>query len=205
MSDSRPLLFLVSENQHKLLEVSELVGNHFRVTSAVRQFPGLVLGVEDGLTFRANALKKLAPAFALTGRGWFAAEDSGLCCAGIGGLPGITSARFAGPGGGDPERRTKLLARLKNDRAAFFITSLAVLDPKGRVLFFEGRAHGDITREEHGEGGFGYDPLFRPWGQGRTYGEMSATEKNRFSHRARAFQALVQFLKTTCHERSEAR
>jgi XTP/dITP diphosphohydrolase len=124
------------------------------------------------------------------------ADDSGLEVDALAGAPGVFSSRYAGPEGDDAANRRKLLADLAGApvRTARFRTVLAFADDAG-VRFFEGVCEGVVAAEEAGAGGFGYDALFRPSeGDGRTFAEMTAAEKNRISHRGRAVEAFATFL-----------
>jgi XTP/dITP diphosphohydrolase len=127
------------------------------------------------------------------------ADDSGLQVDALGGAPGIYSARYAGPGAGDEDRRRKLLAELGDTpiekRAARFRCAVAIAYPDGRVDVAEGTCEGTITLEPRGENGFGYDPIFYLPELGCTMAQLPAETKNRLSHRARAFQAAQPLLK----------
>lgn len=146
---------------------------------------------EEGIDFGAIALAK-ARAYA----GWSGlptlAEDSGLVVPALGGLPGVRSARWAGPG--DADRIRHLLERMRGlvgeDRRAFFISAVAVFLPSGKHRVVEGRLEGEILTESRGAGGFGYDPVFFLPEAGKTLAEMETAEKNAVSHRSRAFRAL---------------
>ena len=146
---------------------------------------------EDRDTLRGNAEKKARALYDHTGEASLA-DDTGLEVDALGGAPGVRSARYAGPDADDAANRQRLLAALAetDDRAARFRTVLAYADASG-VRFFDGVCEGAITREESGEGGFGYDSLFVPAsGDGRTFAQMDAAEKNGISHRGRALDAL---------------
>ena len=147
---------------------------------------------EDADTLEGNAEKK---ARALWDHAALPAlaDDTGLEVDALDGAPGVYSARFAGPGADADANRRKLLADLAGaeTRAARFRTVLAYADADG-VRTFEGVCEGLIATEESGTAGFGYDSVFRPAeGDGRTFAEMTADEKNRISHRGRALDAFV--------------
>ena len=151
---------------------------------------------EDRDTLRGNAEKKARALFAHTGEPSLA-DDTGLEVDALGGAPGVHSARYAGPEADDAANRQRLLAALAetDDRDARFRTVLAYADETG-VQYFDGVCEGTITREESGDGGFGYDSIFVPAsGDGRTFAQMDAAEKNRISHRGRALDAFVAWLK----------
>lgn len=125
------------------------------------------------------------------------ADDTGLEVTALNGEPGVYSARYAGPQRSAEDNVQKLLRELQGhaDRSANFRTVVALVLPGGAVHEFAGAVEGVITETTTGTGGFGYDPVFRPLeGDGRTFAEMSTTEKNRMSHRARAVAGLVAFL-----------
>lgn len=151
---------------------------------------------ENGKTFAENAqIKAQAVSEFLRGKGIEAtviADDSGLEVHALDGAPGIYSARFAGEHGNSLANNEKLLRELENfvDRAAHFVTVLCILQPDGSEYFVEGECRGTILREFRGTEGFGYDPLFVPEGETRTFAEMSVEEKQNLSHRGRAIAKL---------------
>ena len=152
--------------------------------------------VEDADNLRGNADKKARALARHTGLPALA-DDTGLEVDALGGAPGVYSARFAGPDADDAANRRKLIADLDGvaDRAARFRTVLVFVDRDGQALAFDGVCEGVITEGEVGDGGFGYDALFRPAdGDGRTFAQMSTAEKNRISHRGRALDAFVAWL-----------
>ena len=112
------------------------------------------------------------------------------------GEPGVRSARYATDGHDDEANKRLLLERMQGveNRAAQFRTAVALI-VDGKEYLFEGIVRGDIACEEHGAGGFGYDPLFLPEGGALTFAEMSAEAKNEISHRGRAVRKLAEFLK----------
>lgn len=153
---------------------------------------------EDADTLRGNAEKKARALHAHTGTPSLA-DDTGLKVDALDGAPGVRSARFAGDDADDEANRRKLLADLAGtpSRTARFHTVLAYADDAG-VRFFDGVCEGLVATEESGTGGFGYDSVFRPTGgDGRTFAEMSAEEKNRISHRGRALDAFADWLGET--------
>jgi len=175
---------LASGNAHKLEELSaalpgwelELLGDH--------EFPP-----EDGDTYVANARVKARFGRGLvTGAAWVLGEDSGIEVEGLGGRPGVHSARFAA---GDPVGR--LLAELDGveARSARYVCELVALAPDGTEKRSTGTLEGRIAKEPRGSEGFGYDPIFVPAGEGRTVAELGDEWKRRNSHRARAAQALL--------------
>ncbi|MGZ6988307.1 MAG: RdgB/HAM1 family non-canonical purine NTP pyrophosphatase, partial [Thermoanaerobaculia bacterium] len=159
--------------------------------------PGKPQAVEDGATFRDNALIKARAAAAATML-VTVAEDAGLEVDVLGGRPGVRSARFAGEGATDAQNNAALLKALEEvedgQRTARFRCVTVLIDPwaegAAREIVVEGSCEGRIARAPRGGGGFGYDPLFLVTGLGRTMAELSEAEKNRVSHRARAMTAL---------------
>ena len=127
------------------------------------------------------------------------ADDSGLVVPALGGAPGPKSARYAGPDASDADRVQKLLAELRagnvSDRRARFVCTLALAGRGCVQAVFSGQAEGLLLEAPRGSGGFGYDPIFLYAPLGKTFSEISREEKNRFSHRGRAFQKLLAFLK----------
>jgi len=144
-------------------------------------------------TLEENAIEKSSTIFAMTATSCFS-EDTGLEVSVLNGEPGVHSARYAG-GRSSEENIDKLLSRLegKSDRSAQFRTVISLIW-NGEQHLFEGICKGRITTERTGSGGFGYDPVFIPEGSDKTFGQMEANEKNRFSHRKKAADQLVLFL-----------
>ena len=152
--------------------------------------------VEDAGTLVGNARLKARAIHAATGRA-AVADDTGLEVAALGGAPGVDTAVYAGEGCTDAENRRKLLGALTGagDRAARFVTVILVAWPDGSETVVQGVCDGRIAEAERGERGFGFDPLFVPDdGDGRTFAEMTAAEKNAVSHRGRAFRELAAVL-----------
>lgn len=187
-------LVFATNNAHKVSEVKEILGDQFeiRTLSEVGIFDDIP---ETAETFQGNALQKARYIHDKLGVDCFA-DDTGLEVDILGGAPGVHSARYA-TDGHDFEANKKLLLKNMGDadnRKADFRTVVAlILD--GKEYLFEGRVDGTITREERGEGGFGYDPLFVPDGYDISFAEMSSGEKNAISHRGRAIQKLAEFLR----------
>ena len=147
---------------------------------------------EIGKTYAENASLK-AGVFAEHFQIWAIGDDTGLEVDALDGAPGLHSARLAGPGGSDGDRRKTLLSLLgahSRPWTARFRCVVALAGPEGGIDLAEGACEGEIIPDERGDGGFGYDPIFLIKGFGRTMAEISPEEKNRVSHRARAVQAL---------------
>ena len=189
-----------SRNAHKAREIADILsknlGFEFRVlTLDDIGFEGEI--VEDGATFEENALIKARAAYEKSGIPSFA-DDSGLEVDALDGAPGIYSARYASTDGkdADDEENNKLL--LKNlegvtDRTARFVSAVAFVDSDGDFTL-RGEVEGDILHEKQGNGGFGYDPLFFCREADCCFGILPAEEKNKISHRFRAFSALAEIL-----------
>jgi XTP/dITP diphosphohydrolase len=188
-----------THNPGKLREIHELLAP-YRVVAVGAAELGLSEPEETGLTFRENAALKAATAARASGEPALA-DDSGLCVEALGGAPGIYSARWAGEAKDFYSAMRRIEAQLGAAHApkpwrAHFISALALAWPDGRVDAFEGRVDGELVFPPRGTAGFGYDPIFRPDGHNRTFGEMTAEEKHglprdgslALSHRARAFQ-----------------
>ena len=189
-------LIVATRNVHKLREIGAMLSGRY-----------LVLGLddigcsddipEDGDTFEANAAAK-----ALWVRSRYGvdciADDSGLEVDALGGAPGVHSARYAGTAHDDAANNARLLRELQGvaDRSARFRTVLALVRGDRDPLFFSGSIEGSILETPRGDGGFGYDPLFRPDGWNCTFAEGTPEAKNAVSHRRRALDKLVEFLDT---------
>jgi XTP/dITP diphosphohydrolase len=192
----RPRLVLATANPHKLIELTRiLAADHVDVDLAgLSQFPGAPDVAETGATFAANALLKARAVAAFTGLP-SVADDSGLCCDAMNGMPGVLSARWSGRHGADAENLRLLLAQLSEvpdeRRGAHFTCVAALVLPSGPETLSEGTLTGRLIREPRGTGGFGYDPIFVPDGGERTTAEMSPAEKDAISHRGRAFRGLA--------------
>ena len=150
---------------------------------------------ENGSTFAENARIKAEAVCRATGM-TAVADDSGLCVDALGGAPGVYSARYAGENATDSDRIDKLLRELEGvpagARGARFVSAVCVCFPGGRTVEVHGVCEGSIAFERHGDGGFGYDPVFMV-GE-RSFGELSAEEKDALSHRGNALRALKEKL-----------
>ena len=186
-------IVFATNNAHKLDEVRQVVGNRFDIVS-LREC-GITEDIpENEPTLEGNALSKARYIHARTGLDCFA-DDTGLEVDALGGEPGVRSARYATDGHDDEANKRLLLERLSGteNRAAQFRTAVALI-LNGEEYLFEGIVRGTIATEQHGEGGFGYDPLFYPEGGDRTFAQMTGEEKNAISHRGRAVRKLAEFL-----------
>ena len=196
-------------NPGKIREAAEILGEGFELVTPAEM--GITEDLpETGNTLRANSMQKADYIYKKTGMNCFA-DDSGLEVDILGGAPGVETARYAGPQRNADANIDKLLDEMarrekeaamartnglstsKAQRTARFRTAI-VLIMGDEVHTFEGKVEGHILTERHGVGGFGYDPIFKPDEADCAFGEMSAEEKNRISHRGRAVAKLTEFL-----------
>ena len=191
--DRKMKLVFATNNAHKLREVSQVVGDKFTLVTPRE------CGIDEDIpeeqpTLEGNALQKARYIYARTGLDCFA-DDTGLEVDALGGEPGVRSARYATDGHDDEANKRLLLERMQGveARGAQFRTAIALIIG-GKEYLFEGIVRGNITTEEQGEGGFGYDPLFVAEGHSLSFAEISAEEKNAISHRGRAVRKLAEFL-----------
>lgn len=190
----REIVF-ATNNQHKLSEMRAIIGDRFTVRSLAE------IGCHEDIpetadTLEGNALMKARYVKEKYGYDCFA-DDTGLMVDALGGAPGVYSARYAGPSH-DSVANTRLL--LKNlegttDRSARFVTVIALI-MGGETLTFEGAVEGEILPVPDGDGGFGYDPVFKPRESAVSFARMSAEDKNSISHRGRATRKLIDYLST---------
>ncbi len=183
---------LATHNAHKVGELRRILGDRLGGHElAAYDGPD---PVEDADTFEGNALIKARAAFDHTGLPSIA-DDSGIAVDALGGAPGIHSARYAGMRD-DGDNLRLLLANLEGvaDRRARFVCAAALVDADGEFVV-RGEWPGEVLAAPAGEGGFGYDPVFRPDGETRSAAELSPAEKDADSHRARAFGLLVEELR----------
>jgi XTP/dITP diphosphohydrolase len=199
VSGGEPLVLVVaSANRDKVAEIAAILRQALDVEILPRpdSVPDVV---EDGETLLDNARLKARALLAATGTA-SVADDTGLEVDALGGAPGLYSARYAGESASYADNVAKLLrelAALPDDggaRRARFRTVALVAFPDGTETWAEGAVEGTITTEPRGEAGFGYDPVFAPDDDGRTFAEMGTEEKHAISHRGRAFRALAEQL-----------
>lgn len=188
-------LIFATNNAHKVEEIRHVIGNEFELLTMKEA------GIDKDIpephdTIEANASEKSWTIFRMTHTNCFS-EDTGLEVAALGGEPGVKSARYAGDDRSFEKNIDKLLAKLegKSDRSARFRTVISVIID-GKETLFEGICNGRIITERRGSNGFGYDPVFIPDGSEKTFGEMELSEKDQYSHRAKATAKLVTFLST---------
>jgi XTP/dITP diphosphohydrolase len=186
-------LIFASANKHKLREIKGILDKNITLLTPAdfninEEIP------EEEPRLEGNALFKARYVHNITGENVFA-DDTGLEIEALDGLPGVHSARFAGPEKDSSANIEKVLSLLsgKENRKARFRTVIALIYNKKEYLF-EGIVSGTIISEKRGAEGFGYDPVFVPDGETRTFAELDLSEKNRISHRAIAFSKLKEFL-----------
>ena len=187
-------LCFATNNSHKLEEIKAILGNSFELLSLNDIYCQEELP-ETGNTLEANSLQKAKYLYDNYNVDCFA-DDTGLEVHALGGEPGVYSARYAGEQRSHADNINLLLKNLvnKSDRSARFRTVITLIQ-NGNITQFEGIVNGKIIDELKGTQGFGYDPTFIPEGYDRTFAEMDLIEKGEISHRGRAFQQLVAFLK----------
>lgn len=203
VKDQKPIIVFATNNNNKLNEVRQILGDRFEVRS-LKEIGCNAELPETHFTLEENAMEKVRFINQYYGFDCFA-DDTGLEVESLDGKPGVFSARYAtiAEDGWEPvsddhnseENMHKLLQMLegKDNRKARFRTSIALIKDNMEYQF-EGIVEGEITTERHGTDGFGYDPIFAPEGRGVTFAEMSAEDKNKISHRGRAVEKLAEFL-----------
>ncbi|HEY1727612.1 MAG TPA: RdgB/HAM1 family non-canonical purine NTP pyrophosphatase [Candidatus Baltobacteraceae bacterium] len=193
-------LFAATKNSGKLTELRELFSAH---GVDILTFSEYAEPEETADTYAGNAAIKaraLHDQLAATGvRGDVIADDSGLEIAALGDRPGVYSARYGGPNATWAQRRASILREVaesgSGDRRARFVCALCFIDAEGRESIAEGVTDGELSHDERGQLGFGYDPIFYDPSEHATYGEISDAEKNKISHRAKAVERLMEMLR----------
>lgn len=186
-------IIFATNNQNKVKEVRALLGGVFNIITLKEA--GIDIDIpEPHDTLEANATEKSKTIFNLTDKNCFS-EDTGLEVEALNGAPGVKSARYAGEDRSFDDNIEKLLTNLEpfENKAARFRTVISLI-LEGKEYFFEGICPGEIIGERKGNNGFGYDPVFMPTGSDKTFAEMDMAEKNKFSHRKKAMQKLIDFL-----------
>jgi XTP/dITP diphosphohydrolase len=190
-----PRLVCATANPGKVAEIALLLEGVVDLVPRPTDVPDVI---EDADSLVGNARLKAQAVCAATGSA-AVSDDTGLFVDALDGRPGVHTARFGGEPPDDSVNRQALLTALhgRHDRSAHFTTVAMVVHPDGSEVVVEGRCHGSIAEAERGDRGFGYDALFVPDdGDGRTFAEMTDNEKNLVSHRARAFNALLEALRS---------
>lgn len=188
-------LFLASGNPHKIEELQQILKPLGIQLKSTLDYPKAPDVEEDQPDLKGNALKKARVWFEKTGLPSIA-DDTGLEVEALKGAPGVYSARYAGVNVTYQDNVRKLLDELNDEqnRKAQFRTVIAYITNENEY-FFEGVCKGEILTEQKGTKGFGYDPVFRPNGYKKTFAELDAEEKNKISHRGKAIEKFVKFLK----------
>lgn len=185
-------IVLASNNKHKVKEIKNILSDYDILTLNDISFYDDI--IEDGKTFLDNALikaKAISKYIREKGLNYdVIADDSGLCCNGLDGAPGVYSARYAG-NHDDKANRKKIIEELKNkDKTAYFVCCMVLYHPDDTYSSYEGTTSGVIISEEKGKTDFGYDCIFLSDDLGVTFGEASDEDKNNVSHRKRALEKL---------------
>jgi len=189
-------ILLATNNAHKLEEVQAwLLANQLHWKVVRLKDANIDIDVEENAPdFIGNAWLKVRAIQSLW-KGNIIADDSGFCVESLNGRPGVLSARYAGEHGNHPKNIAKVLDEMSGEvqRSAYFITVLAGVFHQ-KEFTIEGRVSGHVTRQIQGWGGFGYDPIFIPEGNSRSFAEMHMDEKNLLSHRAKAFENWITWI-----------
>ena len=191
-------LIVATHNLGKLAELRSLLAELPLDLVGLSNFENVTEVEETGSTFIDNARLK-AVGYARQTGSFALADDSGLEIDALGGRPGVLSARYGGDVGFDKKMQmllNEMADSINSFRGAHFVCAIAIAAPDGRILHTtEGICPGIIAAEPRGNGGFGYDPIFIPAGFEETFGELSGTVKQKISHRARAFEQIMPFLR----------
>ena len=186
-------LIFATNNVNKVDEIRLILGNRFSIITLKES--GIDIDIpEPHDTLEANALEKSSTIHQLTQKNCFS-EDTGLEVDALNGAPGVHSARYAGAHRSFEANIQKLITELhphSNKNARFRTVISLILHQQN--YFFEGICEGQIINSPTGRNGFGYDPVFMPYGSGKTFAEMDKIEKNQFSHRRKAMDKLIAFL-----------
>lgn len=184
-------IVIASNNANKIKEIKQLIGEYFDKIYSLDELSIDIEIEENGQTFYDNALIKAKTIASLTNM-IVLADDSGLMVDALGGRPGVYSARYAGDSCDDKNNIALLLKELdqKTCRKAKFVCCIVVYLPDGTIIVSEGITEGEITKQELGTNGFGYDPVFFSYDLKKSFGQVTDQEKNRISHRSRALQGI---------------
>jgi XTP/dITP diphosphohydrolase len=187
-------LLIATTNPGKIREITSALAGLDLQLHTLSEFSAIEAPEENGMSYHENAMIKAEYYAAVTGL-LTLADDSGLEVQTLGGLPGINTARFGGPGLSDVDRYNLLLRYMHNeaDRSAIFVCVIALVS-EDKVEIAEGRCQGTVAQSPAGENGFGFDPIFIPDGFDETFAQLSDSIKNRISHRGRALASTRQIL-----------
>ncbi|MFC1624054.1 RdgB/HAM1 family non-canonical purine NTP pyrophosphatase [Candidatus Omnitrophota bacterium] len=201
-------LVVATRNRDKFTEIKTLLNDLPLQALSLNNFKDVPEVKEDGLTFEANAKKKAIQTSRFLKR-LVISDDSGLEVEVLRGKPGVYSARFSGKGATYASNNRKLLGLLKDTplykRKAQFRCVIAIADRGKIVGVREGRCKGRIGFKSVGETGFGYDPIFIPYGYKRTFAQLGAYKKNKISHRKRALVKAKKVIKRYCSSQQRSR
>ncbi len=192
-------IWIATHNRDKFKEIKELMKSTQLEVHGAFEMPHYSQPAENGKTFQENAQIKAKSLKAMKPEAWVLSDDSGLEVQALDNLPGVHSARYAGPTARDIENTSKLLKHLAmrapgDARHAQFKCVLCLISPSGEEKYFEGALKGTISKDMRGKTGFGYDPVFIPENETKTLAELGIAVKNRLSHRAQALKQAVSFL-----------
>jgi XTP/dITP diphosphohydrolase len=201
----RPVVYIATSNSGKLRDFAAVAAEHGIEIAGLPNFKAILPAREDAPTFEANACKKAEHYSRCLQDELVLADDSGLRVDALGGAPGVHSARYAAQENDAPEHENsdddanneRLLRELVDvpdeRRTAQFVCKIAAAR-NGRLLtLFHGEVNGTILHSRQGHGGFGYDPLFYVWHLGKTFAELTPTEKSEISHRGQAFRKFLRW------------
>jgi len=188
-------IWLATSNSGKINELKHLLSNLPVSLHSPKELNSYYYPKETGSSFKDNALIKAKALHSVCPEDWVIADDSGLEVKALNNLPGVHSARYAGEHASDAENISKVIKMLSfkpsADRSARFICSLVAISPQGKSFHFEGEVKGNISKLQKGTQGFGYDPIFIPNGEEKTFSELSPSIKNKISHRKQALQQFI--------------
>ena len=193
-------IWFATTNAGKVAEFKSLLMDLNSEIHTLKELKNYYPPKETGSTFMENARLKAQSLKAVLPQEWVVAEDSGLEVAGLNGIPGVHSARYAGEKASDQENNSKLTKmvnlRCPQNRVAQFKCALVCISPSGETKSFEGIVEGQISKKIVGTQGFGYDTCFIPNGEDKTFAELGTAYKNKVSHRAKAIHQLKSYLKS---------
>ena len=186
-------IIFATNNQNKVKEIRSALNDNIQIITLKEA--QIEVEIEEPFeTLEENALEKARVISSLSSKDCFS-EDSGLFVDFLNGQPGVKSARYSGENATSKTNIEKLLSTLKSEnRSAFFKTVICYLK-NNKPFYFEGICKGTILKHELGSNGFGYDPVFVPEGSTKTFAQMTLEEKNQFSHRKKALDKFIGFLK----------
>lgn len=198
MKKNKNNIIIASGNKGKVREIKNII--NIDSINLIKKEKTIKV-IEDGNSFFKNALKK-AKTYSNYFKTAALADDTGLVVDSLGGKPGIHSARFAGKNSTDKKNIDKLLKKLENkkNRNARFITVMVLYCPSGKYFSSKGICEGSITKQNIGENGFGYDPIFKIKNKDKTMAQLTIEEKNKISHRGKAIKKMKKIIKNNFNE-----